>query len=684
MGNWRGLRFAIDTGGTFTDIVVLDEDTGDFRIEKVPTTPGNTLIGALNAIEKAKVDLASIERFFVHGSTTAMNCLLERKGAKTAYLATKGFRDIPEIARFDRPQLYNVKYVKPPQIVPRELTFEVSERLNYNGEVLVDLDIEDVRRVTKILKIKKIESLAIAFLHAFKNPTHERKAQEIILEEYPEISVSISSDIVSEHREYERSMTTILDAYLKSTIQAWVANLGDELTRRGFKGRLIITKSDGGGMTAELAMENPINTLLSGPAGGVIGGLYFANDLNHRNLVTLDMGGTSCDVCMIRDGQAMMKDEARIGDWTILMSNMSINTIGAGGGSIAWIDVAGALHVGPQSAGASPGPICYGQGGVEPAVTDAALVNGYISPGYFLGGEIPLDLDSARSGIENKISKPLNMDLELASSGVLRIALSNMAEAIRGITIDQGEDPRDYSLLCYGGGGPLFGAYLIGELEMPSAIVPVATANFSAWGMLLIDIRHDFSQTYVKRLDDINLDELNDALEELVKKGEAALASEKVPAKNRTISKSLDMRYLSQEHTVRVPIDFVIDKNVKDRIYAEFTKAYKAAWGYVLEGERAEVAHLRVSAIGGVPKPILKELEVGARKPDAALKGNRRAFCFMGRKWANYNVYERSKLLASNLVNGPALIEEPTSVTVVPDGYQCEVDKVGNLIITRS
>jgi len=683
MGNLQRLRFAIDTGGTFTDIVVLDEDTGNFRMEKVPTTPSNVLTGSLNAIEKAKLDLASVERFFIHGSTTAMNCLLERKGAKTAYLATKGFRDVPEIARYDRPELYNIKYKRQPPPVPRDLAFEVSERLDYKGEVLVPLDVEDVRRVTRILKRKKVESVAVCFLHAFKNPAHERKVREIILEEYPEASVSISSDIVSEHREYERSMTAILDAYLKSTIQAWVGDLEQELARRGFKGQVIITRSDGGGMTSELAMENPINTLLSGPSGGVIGGLYYANNLNHKNIVTIDMGGTSCDVCMIKDGEAMMKYEARIGDWRILMPTMSINTIGAGGGSIGWIDVAGVLHVGPQSAGASPGPICYSQGGIEPAVTDAALCNGYIDPGYFLGGEMPLNLDSAKSGMENKVGKALDMDLQSASSGILRIALSNMAEAIRGITVDEGEDARDFKLLCYGGAGPLFGAHLIGELGMPVAIVPIAPANFSAWGMLMVDIRHDFSQTIAELLDSANLGELNNMLQEMVKKGEDTLASEKIPAKSRTIFTSLDMRYADQEHTVNVPIDFVIAQKAKDRIYEEFTKVYKRVWGYTLEGQPAAIRHLRVTAIGEVPKPKLAELEVGTRKPDAALKGNRRVFCFVDRKWVDYTVYDRSKLLADNLISGPALIEEATCVTAVPDGYQCEVDAVGNLIITK-
>jgi len=682
MGNLQRLRFAIDTGGTFTDIVVLDEDTGEFIVEKAPTTPSNTLIGVLDSIKKAKLDLARVERFFIHGATTGMNCLLERKGARTGYVTTKGFRDVPEIGKHDRPQLYNIKYKKPPPIVPRELTFEVTQRGDYTGRVLVDLNIEEVRQVARLLKKKRVESVAVNYLHAYKNPDHERKTREIILEEYPEVSVSISSDVAMEHREYERSMTVILDAYLKKEIQSWIGNLENELVQSGFKGRVIITRSDGGGMTSELAMSNPIHTLLSGPAGGVIGGIYFANDLNYRNIVTIDMGGTSTDVCLIRNGLAMMKDEARIGDFRLLMSNMSIKTIGAGGGSIGWIDVAGALHVGPQSAGANPGPICYKQGGTEPTITDAAMSSGYLDPGYFLGGEMPLDLDSAKKGIGDNIGKPLNMNLELASSGILRIALSNMAEAIRVITIGQGEDPRDYHLLCYGGGGGLFGAYLIGELEMPSAIVPIAAANFSALGMLMVDIRHDFSQTFIQPLNTINFDELNGKARELLQKGEVTLQSEGIAPGDREIHVSLDMRYTAQEHTVNVPINFAMDEKAKDKIYEEFTKVYKQVWRYSLP-QPAAIVHLRVTAIGKVPKPKLREIKAGNTKPDEAQKGKREVFDFIDRKWANFNIYERSKLLANNTINGPAIIEESTTTTTVPNGYQCAVDMLGNLVIRR-
>ncbi len=675
-------RFAIDTGGTFTDIVVLDENTGTFAMDKAPTTPENTLIGVINVIDKVKLDLASVGRFFVHGATTTINALIERKGVKTAYIATKGFRDVPEIARYNRPEMYNIKYHKPEQIVPRELRFEVSERLNARGEVLVELDTEDVRRVAKILKKMRVEAVAVCLLHSYKNPVHEKKVKEIILEEYPEVSVTISSDIVSEHREYERSMTTILNAYLAPVVEAWIGELETEFVRRGFKGQIILTRSDGGGMTSEAAKGSPINTLLSGPAGGVIGGLFIANNFGQPNLITMDMGGTSFDVCMIKDGHARTEPETKVSGYSILIPNLDIRTIGAGGGSIAWIDMAGALHVGPQSAGASPGPICYGQGGSEPTVTDAALCNGYVDPGYFLGGEMPLNIDLARDGIKSKISEPLNMDLYSCSSGILRIALSVMTEAVKDIAAEKGDDPREFSLLCYGGGGPIFGSFLMDELEIPSAVIPVAPANFSAWGMLMVDVRHDFASTLMRKLDVVGTDELNSSFDELVKKGMDTLTSEGVASQDRKVFKSLDMRYAGQEHTVSVPVAFSIDGDGKARIYEEFNRVYQEVYGYTLK-QPAEVVNLRIMAIGEIPTPTLREIEAGTKQAEAALKGNRKVFDFMKREWIDHKVYERSKLLANNVVTGPALIEEPTSVTVIGEGHQCEVDRLGNLIITR-
>lgn len=677
-----GYRFSVDTGGTFTDIVILNENTGELSFDKAPTTPENTLVGVLNIINKAKLDLACVERFFVHGSTTAINALLERKGARTAFIATRGFRDVPEIGRYNRPEMYNPKYHKPEQIVPRELRFEVLERLNAHGEILVELDTEDVRRVAKMLERKKLETVAVCLLHSCKNPVHEQKVKEIILKECPEVSVTISSDVVTEHREYERSMTTILNAYLAPIIEEWLTELEAALARKGFDGQIILSRSDGGGMTSEIAKMSPINTLLSGPAGGVIGGLFVASNFGHQNLITMDIGGTSFDVSLIKDRQARTGQETKVSGYPVLIPNLDIRTIGAGGGSIAWIDVAGALHVGPQSAGASPGPICYAQGGTEPTLTDAAVCNGYIDPEYFLGGEMPLYPNPAKKAILSKVGKPLNMDLYSASSGILRIALSNMTEAVKDIVAEKGDDPREFSLLCFGGIGPLFGTFLMDELDIPSAIIPITPANFSAWGMLMVDVRHDFASTLMKKLDLVGVDELNNRFDELVKKGKDVLASEGIPVQDRKVFKSLDMRYMGQEHTISVPLDFSIDGNGKVRLYEKFNQVYKEVYGYTLE-QQAEVVNLRIRAIGEIAKPTLRDIKSGTRRADAAFAGIRKVFDFIKGDWVDYEVYDRSRLLANNVVMGPTLIVEPTTVTAVSRGHQCEVDRIGNLVVTR-
>src|SRR5690606_6677013 len=342
-----GTRFAIDTGGTFTDIVVLDEGAGTFTMDKASTTPHNTLEGVLAAIDKAGIDRRKVDRFFVHGSTTALNALLERKGVRTAYLTTRGFRDVPEIMRYNRPEMYNPKYHKPPQIVPRELRFEVTERLNTHGEVLEPLDEAELRETARKIKQTDATTVAVCFLHSFKNPAHERRAREILLEELPDVSVAISSAVVPEHREFERSMTTILNAYLAPVVERWISNLENELTRRGFAGEIVLTKSDGGGMTAEAAKGSPINMLFSGPAGGVIGGVYLAKVLERPNLITMDVGGTSFDIATIKSANAGTQRELKVNGYPILISTLDIRTIGAGGGSLAMIDSAGALHVGP-------------------------------------------------------------------------------------------------------------------------------------------------------------------------------------------------------------------------------------------------------------------------------------------------------------------------------------------------
>lgn len=678
-----GTRFAIDTGGTFTDIVVLDEGAGTFTMDKASTTPHNTLEGVLAAIDKAGVDLRKVDRFFVHGSTTALNALLEGKGVRTAYLTTRGFRDVPEIMRYNRPEMYNPKYHKPRQIVPRELRFEVTERVNSHGEVLAPLDEAELRETARKIKEIDVTTIAVCFLHSFKNSAHERRAREILLEELPEVSVAISSAVAPEHREFERSMTTILNAYLAPVVERWISNLQRELTRRGFAGEIVLTKSDGGGMTAEAAKGSPINMLFSGPAGGVIGGLYLAKVLERPNLITMDVGGTSFDIATIKSANAGTQRELKVNGYPILISTLDIRTIGAGGGSLAAIDSAGALHVGPRSAGAVPGPIAYRRGGTQPTVTDAFVVNGFIDPNNFLGGTMALDVEGATQGIREQIAKPLGLDVHRAASGILRIVMSNMAEAIKSMTSETGDDPRDFSMLCFGGGGAMFGAHLMDELSLPAAIIPILPSAFSAWGMLMVDLRHDVVQTIAQRLDDIDAERLEEHFATLATRGWDLLVREAVPEDRRQLFRSADMRYAGQEHSVSVPVPASLSgPDSMRKLYEAFQSVYESVYGYRL-GAPADIVTLRVKAIGKIPAPSLSPIERGGPDPAGARKGRRKVYDFLESEAQEFRIFDRTRLKAGNVIVGPALIEEATTTTVVRHQHTCAVDNVGNLIITR-
>lgn len=676
------VRFAIDTGGTFTDIVVLDESSGEFYMDKAATTPENTIYGVLAAIDKAKVRLGDVERFFVHGSTTALNTLLERKGVPTAYVTTKGFRDVPQIMRYNRPEMYNPKYRKPPQIVPRELRFEVTERINAAGEVLTPLDEAEARSVARQIRDTEVRAVAVCLLHAYRNPRHEERLREIFTGEIPEVSTAISSAVAPEHREFERSMTTILNAYLAPVVERWVGDLERELRARGFKGQIVLTKSDGGGMTAEAAKRSPINMLLSGPAGGVIGGQYMAAVSGYRDLITMDVGGTSFDVATIRGGAAGTQQQTSVDGYPILISNLDIRTIGAGGGSLAWIDAAGALHVGPQSAAAKPGPICYRRGGTQPTVTDAFLINGYIDGGYFLGGQMSLDAQGARKGIEEQVAQPLKMTLMEASSGILRIATANMGEAVKSMASESGDDPRDHAMLCFGGGGPLFGAFLMDELALPAAIVPIVPAAFSAWGMLMVDLRHDVAKTISVKAQALTPGFLKEQFAQLAERGQRLLEEEGVPGSWRELLFSIDMRYVGQEHAVSVPFDpQAAGGDSPARLGADFEKVYETVYGYRL-GLPAELVNLRVKAVGRIPRPQIRKIGSAAGS-NPRPKGHRRVYDFLLGRWLECDAYERSALPAGAQIRGPVLIDEPTTTTVVRSGQSLTVDPLGNLVITR-
>lgn len=674
------VRFSIDTGGTFTDIVVIDESDGNYFIEKVSTTPANTLVGVLNAIDKAGLKLDEIDNLFMHGSTTALNAMLERKGVKTAFVTTAGFRDVPEIMRFNRAEMYNPKYRKPQPIVPREMRFEVSERVTASGEVLAPLNEDDVRRTAIEIAASGARAVAVCLLHAHRFAGHEQRIKQLLEEHLVDIPVVISSQVAPEHREFERGMTTILNAYLAPVVDNWIRNLQTALGERGFKGRVLLTKSDGGAMTPDATRRSPINMLLSGPAGGVTGGVRLAEMIDVPNLITMDVGGTSFDIAMIRDGVASINRETELGGYPFLIPNLDIRTIGAGGGSIAWIDGAGAVHVGPHSASAVPGPVCYGRGGTEPTVTDAFLVNGFIEAETFLGGEMALDEAGARKAILDRIAEPLGLDAGQASSGILRITMNNMAEAVKSIAAETGDDHRRFDMLCFGGGGPMFGAYLVDELGMQSAIIPPVPSTFSAFGMLMVDVRHEVAETIVTPLDMLAPQDLERRYSALEKRGQELLDAESIAREHRSGSRIAELRYAGQEHAVsiEVAVGFATADDMA-ALYASFEKRYASQFGYALH-KPAELVNIRVIAVGEIAKPSIRELEAGK---DTPAQGTRLVQDFITLEWQEAALHDRDRLKFGDVVTGPALIIERTTTTVVRAGQLCRVDRLGNLLITR-
>ncbi len=670
-------RLAIDVGGTFVDFVLFDEDSGEVRIEKVSS--GDKLEEKFfEGIERLNLNLAELA-MIVHGSTTVINTILQEKGARVGLITTQGFRDVLELGRGNRPEIYNLFYRPPAPLVPRYLRYETPERLNRHGEVLTPLDESATRQVIGQLKEQGVQGIAICFLHAYTNPAHERRVAELVAEIYPEAHVSISSDIVREWREFERTSTTVLNAYVKPKMAVYLSALRGGLSERRYNGTLNIMQSSGGMTSGQAAQNVPIRTLESGPAGGVIGAAALGAKLGFTNLVAADVGGTTFDVAMIYQGRPLEKSETAVNRRPVLQPTLDIISIGAGGGSIAWLDEESGLRVGPKSAEAIPGPACFGLGGTEPTVTDAQLMLGYLDPQYYLGKRMTLDLPAAERAIQTKIAEPLKLSLNEAAHGILRLTTANMAYAIRNITIERGHDPREFSLVCFGGGGGLFAGTLMRELEMARAIVPVNPATFSAWGLLNSDYREDFSRTMVKPLSILTLDELQSLISQMETEAVEHFDANHIEAEDRASELFSDLRYLGQEHTVRVPLQ---PNDLKDpqlaSMRARFDELHEKAYAHSLPHLSVELVHVRLSLIGRTRKPVI--LELPASKPGRAQKSVRKVTITDGNK-VDCPIYDRTLLAAGERLSGPAIIEEWTSTTLILPDQQLEVDPYGNLII---
>jgi N-methylhydantoinase A len=674
-------RAAVDIGGTFTDLVHFDEGTGEVELAKASTTPGRFEDGVMDAIAEAELDGVA---FLAHGTTVIINALTERKGARTALITTRGFRDVLEIQKANRPDLYNLLYEKPRPFVRRRLRLEVTERVTYKGEVLVPLDEEDVRLAVEEARRQNAEAVAICFLHSYANLLHEQRAAEIVREEWPEAAVTASHELTTEWREYDRSSTVVLDAYVKPVAGKYLAALANRLEEARVPARARYAMQSNGGVSRfEVAAQTPINLVESGPVGGVIGAAAIGDLIGEGNLITLDIGGTTAKASLVERGAVRLTGDyhfertPEFAGYPIKIPVVDIVEIGAGGGSIAWIDAAGALKVGPQSAGADPGPACYGWGGAEPTVTDANVIAHRINPDYFLGGRIELDVGRAQAALA-PLAKALGVDDEDAALGVIRIANANMIHLLKLVSVRRGRDPREFAIVAFGGGGSMHACALAAELRVPRVIVPPHPGHFSAWGMLTSDLRHDAVQTHFARADALRADELAALWRDLEERLLATFADEGLDPDQVGFVRSADMRYAGQEHTVNVPIADGGDGGSGEAIERSFHELHDQLYTFRLTSP-IEFVNFRLTGFGTVRKPELRRILTNGRV-QSALKGTRDVhFDELGRQESA--IYERSRLSAGAELDGPAVIEEPAASTVVFPGQKLRVDEYGNLII---
>ncbi len=672
-------RLAVDIGGTFVDSITFDRETGEITVAKASTTPGQPEEGVLNAKDKVGANLSETEAF-VHGTTLGINAFLEREGAQTGIITNEGFRDIFEIGRtnVERESMYDIRYEKPELIVPRRQRIGVPGRIDANGNETEPLDEDAVRDAARELVDEHgVDSIAVCFLHSYRNGEHEHRAGEIIQDEVPDTSFSLSSDITGEYREYERTSTAVLDAYIKPIFESYVDRLDGALRDDGFDGSFFITRSGGGTLTAENATTAPVHTILSGPAGGLIGASHVGDVTDRDNLIAVDMGGTSLDACVIEDGSPAVEYDSTLGHMPMMIPVYDIRTIGAGGGSIAWHD-GEFLKVGPKSAGADPGPICYGNGGTEPTVTDAAVALGYMDPEEFLGGDMDLNQVGAIDGIEEKLADPLDMSVNEAARGVFDVTLANTVGAIREITVEKGLDPRDFTMVSYGGAGPLFSPLLAREIGASEVLIPQAPSVFSAWGMLMADVVYDMAQTSITVLDKLDYTEFDDQFADLEEEGAETLREEGFTEDQRSLERFVEMRYLGQEHTVEVNADEV---ESLDELGQRFEERHETRYGHTMD-DPPEVVHLRVRAIGENDKPSIEAQDpTNASTVDPI--DTREAYCFAEGSITDFDVYEREQLKPGHELSGPAIVQEPTTTIVYHSDQKAEIDEYGHILISE-
>ena len=686
------VKIGIDVGGTFTDFLVTEEGA-EPRIFKTLSTPEDPSIGLVDGLseiaaargvtlEALAADIATI----VHGTTVTTNATLTRNGAKTGLITTAGVRDALEMRRGIREKQYDNRYTNVPPLAPRYLRIGVAGRLDRDGGEIEPIALDEVRAAAALFRREGVEAVAICFMNAFANPDHERAAASVVREALADAYLTVSTDLLPSIRFYDRVSTTVLNSYVGPGLSAYLDNLLRRLGEIGFAGVLLIMQSNGGVIAPEAAQRRAAVTLLSGPAAGPGAGLGYARAHGRDDCLTVDMGGTSFDAALAWNGAAVTVSDGEIARHRIALPMLDINTIGAGGGSIGWIDEGGLLRMGPDSAGADPGPACYGKGGAGPTCTDADLILGYLDPGYFAGGKIALDRDAAHRAIAERIAAPMGMSVEAAAAGMFRVINTNMAQGVREITIRRGFDPREFPMVVAGGAGPLHAAMIAAELEIPMLIVPRESSIFCAAGMLMSDLRHDFVRTYVRRIGDIDWAELNRLYDDMTETAAALLAEERIPEQRRLFSARFDCRYARQYHEVSYDVSLsAIRAGDGEAIAAAFHAEHDRMYGYSLEdeGTPVEVINLRLQAVGVTDKPDFRAEAFAGEDPGAALKGERDLYVPEADAFRPVPLFDGHRTRFGNRIEGPALIEQVNTATFVSAAYDCVCDRYGSFAIYR-
>ena len=669
-------RVAVDTGGTFTDVVYINEDAMEIIVDKTSTTPADLGQGVLDAIKKTKADMSDIA-LLTHGTTAGLNTIAQRKGAKVGLITTAGFTDALEMVRGSRREQYNYLWKKIKPLVPRYLRCGVNERANYLGEIIKPLDEEEVKEIVRKFRDNGIETIAVCLMHSYANSEHEERIGEIVKENLPEIDVSLSHKVAREVGENRRMSTTVISAYMGKEVTGYIRRLNENLKALGFNGQMLILGPNGV-LGIDAAMDKPLYSLASGPVGGAAGAAYLAGLCSIKDIVTMDVGGTSFDVSIIKDGINIEKYSSELIGYPVILAGIEIRSIGAGGGSIARVDSGGLLTVGPDRAGAYPGPIAYGLGGTEPTVTDAAIVNGLIDPEYFIGGEFYLNVNLAKEGIE-ELGNKLGLGLHETADGILSVVRNGMTTATTEILIGQGHDPRDFTIMAYGGGGGIFAGNIARDMSIARVIIPANPGVFSARGILTMNLVHSYARAYSRLLGELDIKECEGIFKEMEDDAFQVLTSEGMTRDTMEFVRSLDVSYEGQSYFIETPVSGgMLDENSRKEISESFERLHEVKYGHRIKAPLITNT-TRLRAIGLIKDVPMEEIKQGRDIPQSAIKKTRKVYFEGG--FINTRIFQREELLCGNTITGPAIIQEAFHTTVIMPGQTVDVDKLANLII---